>query len=85
MIVYELESKNLTGLGGPMGTDHTTTNWTALFMSVKSAKRLAEKDYKMQKSDGDEDIKWRRVNDNDWQSQDLRYVMYTISPKKLRK
>lgn len=44
--MYELESENLTGLGGPMGTERTWTNWRKFFSTVEAAKEFAEKDYK---------------------------------------
>ena len=43
--MFELESENLTSLGGPMGTESTSTNWRKFFKTVKSAKAAAEKDY----------------------------------------
>lgn len=43
LVVYQLTSENLTGLGGPMGTEHTWANWRVFFRDIKSAKEYAEK------------------------------------------
>ena len=84
--VYELESENLTGLGGPMGTERTTINWSKLYYDVASAKEAAEKDYKKRCQCGElppDEIVWTYEN-RYWHSQDLRFVMYNIRRKKVR-
>jgi hypothetical protein len=43
--MFELESENLTGLGGPMGSERAETNWRKFFKTVRAAKDAAEKDY----------------------------------------
>lgn len=71
---YELVSEDLTGVGGPMGTDHTTENFTKFFVDIENAKKYAEKDY------GDK-IEWIRCNGG-VSSGDLLHVMYDITPVK---
>ena len=44
-MVYELRADDLTGLGGPMGTEVVRTRWRFLFEKVESAMVYAEKDY----------------------------------------
>ena len=73
MKIYQLTSENLTGLGGPMGSEHTSTNWQRFFRSIASAKRIAAKDYK--KEGGEEKIEWVR-DGKEIRSQDLNWVMY---------
>jgi hypothetical protein len=80
--VYELVSENLTELGGPMGSEHTWTNWRKLFRDVLSAKAYAEKDYKKEAKEP-EKIKWTRGNGG-WHTQDLLFVMYHINKKEVK-
>lgn len=77
MTTYRLVSENLTHLGGPMGTEYTTTNWTKYFSSFDKAKTYARKDYK-----GDKDWNWLKEKIG-VRSPDLGYVMYHISPVKV--
>lgn len=70
--LYELVSENLTGLGGPMDSEHTWTNWRKYCKDIKQAKELAQKDY------GDEKIEWIRTKTG-LRSPDLGYVMYHIN------
>ena len=69
--MYSLTSENLTHLGGPMGSEYTTTNWRKYFETLEEAKEYAEKDY-----NGKEKIKWS--GSNKIHSQDLLFVMYQI-------
>jgi|GEM_PF-6944042 hypothetical protein len=66
-----LTSENLTGLGGPMGSERTTTNWRKYFSTPELAMEYAEKDF-------GEKIPWRTEGVN-FHSPDLRYVMYHIN------
>lgn len=77
MNIYQLKSENLSGLGGPMGTEHTTINWVKPFDSLESAKAYAENDYS-----GNEIVSWKKSGKG-WSSQDLSYVMYYIEEVKL--
>jgi hypothetical protein len=80
LTVYEVESENLSNVGGPMGTDRTYTNWTRLASSIEKCIEIAEKDYK--KNGGDETIKWD-IKKNSACSGDLGFVMYNIYKKEV--
>lgn len=77
--MVELISKNLTGLGGRMGTERTWTNWRRFYKNIKIAKEAAEKDYGKK-------IEWDKKKGPTCNgkpidlacSGDLRYVMYHI-------
>lgn len=69
--VYEVVSKNLTNLGGRMGTEYTYNNWRKHFSDVDKAKEFAEKDYGKK-------IKWNKT-ENGFRSDDLLYVMYYVN------
>jgi hypothetical protein len=43
--VYSLTSEDLSNLGGPMGCEHTSTNFIKYFKDVEKAKKYAFKDY----------------------------------------
>jgi len=71
--ICTLVSENLTHLGGRMGTEYTTTNYSKPFKSIQKAKEFAEKEY------GNE-LKWV-VTDKGLRTEDLGYVMYYINTK----
>jgi hypothetical protein len=73
--VYELVSENLTGLGGPMGTENITDNWRKTFSTLDKAKKYAEKDY-------GKPLSWNRKNGR-VESDDLGYVDYIINRVKI--
>ena len=64
--IFSLTSTNLTHLGGPMGTEYTTTNFIKYFTTVQLAKNYAEADFKWQnKRVGNKKfpkIKWYKFN-----------------------
>lgn len=74
--VFELKSENLTNLGGPMGSEYTTTNWRKLFETEEAAKKYAEKNYGRK-------IKWVKSGKHT-RSPDLSYVMYHIKEVKVK-
>jgi len=74
--LYALRSENLTGLGGPMGTETTWTNWTRYFFVALNAKLAASKD--LINSGRKERILWSPTKEG-WRSQDLRNVMYHVT------
>ena len=43
--IYELESENLSNLGGPMGSGRTYSNWIKYFKKKEDAQKVAEADY----------------------------------------
>ena len=73
--MYCLTSENLTHLGGMMGSERTSTNFTKFFIDPEKAKKFAEKDFK-------KSIEWSK-RDKGFTSGDLMYVMYTIKPVKV--
>jgi hypothetical protein len=84
--VYEAISEDLTNLGGPMGTESVSDNWRKLFDSVEKAKEYCEKDYaKITKGAHPtrvSKIKWSKRKEG-FQTQDLLFVMYYITKKKV--
>jgi hypothetical protein len=82
--MYKLTSENLSNLGGPMGSEYTTTNWEKYFKTIPAAKAYAEKDYS--KSEKRSKIKWTRGDvRGSLTSGDLSWVMYDIEPVKCEK
>lgn len=75
--MYELESENLTHLGGLMGTEYTFPNWRKFFSTPELAKAAAEKDY-------GKPLKWLKTKKG-WRTEDLRYVMYHIRKVEVEK
>jgi len=75
MEIFELTSENLSGLGGPMGSERTTINYVMPFADKQAAIEYAENEY-------GEMISWERKSDY-LCSGDLSYVMYTIRKKKV--
>jgi hypothetical protein len=85
--MYKLTSENLTGLGGPMGTERTWNNWEKYFNDIVIAKDFALRDYRKETKDSEATIDWRdttlgRTTDVRITSGDLRFVMYTIEEVK---
>lgn len=76
--LFELTSENLSNVGGPMGTDYTTTNFRKFYPSAEAAKSAAEKDY-------GRPIKWAKKGKHGWTSGDLNYVMYDIVPVRVER
>lgn len=80
--LWELESEDLSNLGGPMGSEYTTTNWRKFFPTQLSARRFAEADY-LKETDSPSPIVWSRRRGG-VSSQDLLFVMYHIRPVKVQ-
>jgi len=85
MVIYMAVSENLTGLGGPMGSERTIINWQKHFHIISTAKRYCEQNYK-EKTKGEkyiEKLQW--YNDGDgFQTQDLGFVRYIIKVIKVK-
>lgn len=79
--IFSLESENMTGLGGPMGTEHTWANWTKLFRNIEDAKKYALKDYRKETKNKGAGLEWVRMK-SILTTGDLRFVCYNI--RKLR-
>jgi hypothetical protein len=71
MEIYKLVSENLSGLGGPMGTESTSINFVKYFTTVDKAEKYAEKEF-------GKTITWKKYG-RELNSGDLRFVMYHIS------
>jgi hypothetical protein len=69
--IFKLESENLTNVGGPMGMNDSSINWSKLFNDIDVAKAHAVIDYK-------KGINWKTEGKRT-HSGDLGYVMYTIT------
>jgi hypothetical protein len=80
MNIFELTSENLSGLGGPMGTERTSINYQKPFADLQKAKDFAIKEY-------GKEIEWRTNTssgkDDGLRSDDLGYVMYYIKETEL--
>ena len=81
MPTFCLQSENLTQLGGPMGTERTSINWTKYFKTMRKAQIFAEKDYNNSRGP----IEWIPNKLGGCRSQDLGYVMYHIKEVKIEK
>jgi len=78
VVVFQLTSENLTHLGGQMGSEYTTTNFTKPFSDLVTAKQYAEKDYRRQAGKNGRPIVWVRENSNYVRTEDMSFVMYHI-------
>lgn len=75
--LYAVLSENLTELGGPMGTERTSVNWTRYFRNHLHAMWAAFKDYK--KQGGKEKLVWTLDEDKKGaRTQDLGFVQYHV-------
>jgi hypothetical protein len=83
LYAYELTSENLTGLGGPMGTERTWTNWKESFKSDKDAQVFALADYNKRTKEKLKALIWVQGRDGNMRSQDLGFVMYHIKKVKI--
>lgn len=79
--MYQLISEDLTHLGGPMGSEYTTTNYRKFFNKLSIAKAFAEIEYQ-KVSKKRKRIKWSKTH-GEWCSGDLLHVMYTIKKIKV--
>jgi len=76
--MYELNSENLTALGGPMGSsEHTWSNFRKYYSTMELAKEAAEKDYGKK-------LQWIKTKTG-FRTKDLGYVMYHIKELKVEK
>ncbi len=68
--MYQLISEDLRGLGGPMGSEHTTFSTVGHYNELKNAKEAAEKIYGHK-------IEWEKTKYG-YRSPDLGFVMFRI-------
>jgi hypothetical protein len=74
--MYQLIYEDLTHLGGPMGTEHTTESSMGHFNKLENAKLVAEDTYGQK-------IKWQKTKDG-FRSPDMGYVMFHIREVKTK-
>ena len=82
--IYELQSENLTNLGGMMGTEYTYDNYRKYFTSIKAAKSYANKEFEKKASDYTR-FRWKKLSNGIITSGDRGYVMYNIREVKIEK
>lgn len=75
--VYEAIAEDLTHLGGPMGSEHTTEESLGLFSSRVKAQASCEKDYKGKLRF------FRPPGKTRWRTKDLGWVMYHIRAREI--
>lgn len=73
--MFKLKKEDWTHLGGPMGTEYTTTIWDKYFTTSAKAMKFAEKDHGKQ----DPPIAWVRKKDDVLFSGDLASHAYYVS------
>lgn len=78
MNIYSLTSTDMSGLGGPMGTERTETNYIRYFSKKEYAQAYAEKEF-------DKKIEWKNDRSGGCTSGDLLYVMYDIAKVRITK
>ena len=87
MNIVRLKAEDLTGLGGPMGTESTETMFEEFFYDAAAAREFAYKDYKTrckgEYRDKNASFKFKKEGRN-WSSPDLGFIQYTIEPIKVR-
>ena len=69
--MYQLISRDLTHLGGPMGSEYTTDTTMGHYNELENAKKAAEEKYGHK-------IKWEKTKKG-LRSPDLGYVRYYIN------
>lgn len=75
--IYKLTRINLTGLGGPMGTERTWHDWEKYYTDISKAKSVAAKDH--EETDNREKIRWTKDRDGKrFQTNDLLSHQYEI-------
>lgn len=74
MIIWQLTAEDHSHLGGPMGTEYTTTLWTKLFTTRSGAKNYVE--HKESRP-----IKWHKGRGI--LTTDLGHIGYNITSKRV--
>lgn len=87
--IFSLRRENLTELGGPMGTESTSTDFIKYFSKKIYAKQYAKKDLSKNHSKKDWQIVWfnnhNENSPNDCHSEDLGFCMYNVNEIKIEK
>ncbi len=71
--MFILIAEDLTGLGGPMGSEATFTIFRKHFRKIENAKATAQLHYNKE-----EPLVWKGDDHNGWLTRDLGHVMYEI-------
>ena len=77
--IFELTSTDLGHLGGPMGSEYTTSAHEGSFSTLEKAKKCAEKIYNGSRGK----IKWK-TEGNFTSSGDLGYIAFEIKRTKVK-
>jgi hypothetical protein len=79
---YELHIEDASHLGGPMGTEYTTTISKKSYLTLTEAKQAALKYVRKHGGDPTHEIKWNKSGSHYYS--DERFVIVTIKPKLLK-
>lgn len=83
MKFYELICRDLSNVGGPMGSETTSEIFRKAFTSVDKAKLHAEKDNK-KRNDTASKCLWKRNSNGSWYSGDLLRHDYSIHVRTIK-
>lgn len=87
MTIYRLEYEDLTHLGGPMGTEYTTSDHMGNYSSLSGAKAAAQHNYQLKMGNVVQPtLKWHKHSRKGmlyWHTDDLGFVMYNIYQEKV--
>jgi hypothetical protein len=78
-VVYMVEIEDLTGVGGPMGTERVTSKILRLFTAFPKARLAVEADHSKRTRKPLPKKWWRRESARRWSSEDLGSHMYVIT------
>lgn len=81
--MYQLKSKDLSGLGGQVGSESTRINFRKYFTTEEAAKDYAEKDYSKNKGPINGSLTWHTFGSGGITTGDLGFVMYVIKKIKV--
>lgn len=77
--IFSLRRENLQNLGGPMGSESTSTDFIRYFTTVEFAKEHALLDFSTGRSLA-QPFKWKSKKGDKCNSEDLGFCMYYIEP-----
>ena len=80
MDAYLLECEDASGLGGPMGTEHTTHVFSKPFLTLETAMEHAQTHHQKYRKDK---LNWKR-DKNSWYVDGSTHI-YTITKHKMEK
>lgn len=77
--IFALTRENLQNVGGPMGSESTSTDYIRYFTSTEFVKDYAQIDFSTGRSLAGK-IKWIQDKSDKCHSEDLGFCMYYIEP-----